>query len=402
MKLPFKAVKVTDSVYWVGAIDWNLRDFHGYSTKRGSTYNAFLIMADKITLVDTVKAAYKDELLARISSVVDPEKIDYIISNHAEMDHSGCLPQMIPIIKPEKVFASKMGVKALQAHFIGDENIAAIEAVEDQGTLNLGNLNIDFYETRMLHWPDSMFSYLREEKFLFSQDGFGMHLASGERFADQLPEEILNYEAEKYFANILLPYSDRILKLIETIGELGLEIDYIAPDHGPIWRENCMNIVLKYKEWAEQKPGKKVVIIYDTMWKSTELMARSVAEGVASKGIKLKVMDVSTDHRSDVLTELLTAGGIVIGCPTINNSMFPTIADVLCYIQGLKPQNMKGFVFGSYGWSGESIKRTEEALESINGEIICPAIKSKYAPTSEILEECYNKGVELAEKLLNA
>ncbi|MCJ7652873.1 MAG: FprA family A-type flavoprotein, partial [Actinobacteria bacterium] len=234
MSGPFEAVKISDHVFWVGAIDWGIRDFHGYSTFRGSTYNAYLVVADDVILIDTVKAPFKEELLSRVSTVTAPSNIRYIISNHSEMDHSGCLPQVIAEVKPEKVFASPMGVKALEAHFhMGRE----ITAVKDGDSLSLGGIDLSFLETRMLHWPDSMVTYFAEDKLLFSQDGFGMHLAAGERFADEIEESVMIEEGSKYFANILTPYAQLVTKLLERIGGLGIQIETICPDHGPIWRK---------------------------------------------------------------------------------------------------------------------------------------------------------------------
>jgi flavorubredoxin len=273
----FKAVKIVENVFWVGAIDWNIRDFHGYTTHKGSTYNAYLILADKVTLIDTVKAPFKEELMSRISSVIDPKKIDIIISNHTEMDHSGCLPEVIKEVEPEKVYASVMGVKGLNEHFGFDRDIIALKTGDE---ISLGNMTLSFTETRMLHWPDSMFSYLKERKLLFSQDAFGMHMASDERFADELPADLLEFEGATYYANILLPYSQLVLNLIEKLKASGLELEIVAPDHGPVWRDKGIaHIIGRYQDWATQKPTMKAVIVYDTMWKSTEKMARAIEEG---------------------------------------------------------------------------------------------------------------------------
>ena len=396
-----RAIKVTENVYWVGAIDWALRDFHGYSTNRGTTYNAFLILADKITLIDTVKHHFQDELLARISSMVKPQEIDIIISNHAEMDHSGCLPQIIKYVQPSKVYASVRGKQALAEHFRREPHLSIVEVVKSGDTINLGNLTLQFLETPMLHWPDSMFSYLVEEKLLFSQDAFGMHLATGKRFADQVADEILEYEAAKYYANILLPYSKLITKLLGNVSSLGLEFDIIAPDHGPIWRSNVNRIISFYARWAEQKPAPRIIITYDTMWQSTALMARAIANGAIDQGVSVKVMPLSVSHRSDIATELLNAAALVVGSPTINNNIFPTIADLFCYIRGLKRKNLCGFAFGSYGWSGESIKQVEESLKTMGVEITGECIKAKYVPDEQVLEKCYNQGEDLAKKIKN-
>jgi flavorubredoxin len=396
MKEAFEAVRVAEKVHWVGAIDWNVRDFHGYSTGRGTTYNAYLVLADKVTLIDTVKAPFRDELIARISSVIDPGKIDYIVSNHSEMDHSGCLPEMIELVKPEKVFASTMGVKALGGHFRDGLDITE---VKDGDSIDLGGETITFLETRMLHWPDSMVSYLHEEKLLFSQDGFGMHLASSERFDDELPLSLLEYEAKKYYANILLPFSRQVLKTLDRLAEAKLEFDIIAPDHGPIWRKNQGRILELYRTWAEQKRGTKAVVVYDTMWGSTEKMAKAIADGLTSGGASVKVMKLRATHRSDIATEMLDAGALIVGSPTINNNIFPTVADIFVYLKGLKPVGLIGAAFGSYGWSGESVGQVEELLGGMKVEIAGEAVRANYVPDEKILEACRKLGGSIAEKL---
>ena len=395
--MSYSAVKITDRVYWVGAIDWSLFDFHGYRTQRGTTYNAYLIMADKITLVDTVKAPFRDEFLARVESIVELEKIDYIVSHHAEMDHSGCLPAVIEKVKPEKVFTSVNGAKALEDHFgIGN----ALTAVKDGETIDLGNARLTFIETRMLHWPDSMMSYLAEDHLVFSQDGFGMHLASGERFADEIPDNILEFEAAKYFANILLPYSPLVKKLAARIAEAGLTIDIIAPDHGPIWRKNPERIIERYIGWAEQKPRAKAIVVYDTMWGSTEKMGRVIAEGISAAGVQAKVFGLMSSHRSDVVTELLGAGALAVGSPTMNNQVYPTVVEAMVYIKGLKPQNLIGAAFGSYGWSGEAVRHLEAELDEMKIERAAPGVNAKYVPKEEDLTKCRELGEKLAEALL--
>ncbi len=396
----FEAIKISEHIYWVGAIDWAIRDFHGYGTSRGTTYNAFLITGEKNILVDTVKGPFKDELLSRISSVIDPEKIDFIISQHAEMDHSGCLTDVINLVKPEKVFTSKMGTKVLKEHFNFDFELTAVSNGE---TLEFGDIKLTFYETRLLHWPESMITYVHNDKVLFSQDGFGLHLATYERFADEVNESILFYESAKYYANILLPYSKLILKLLDTLGKLNLDIDIIATDHGPLWRGEFIEKILKYYEkWAKQEPTNKAVVLYDTMWGSTELMARAIGEGLAAGGAKVKLMHSRKDHRSDIITELLDAGAFIVGGPTINNMMFPAIQDAMSYIKGLKPQNLIGFTFGSYGWSGESSKQLRAILEDFGVKIVLDEVKIKNVPKLEGLQQCYNAGKTVAELLLKS
>jgi flavorubredoxin len=396
MSKTFKAVKISDRVHWVGAIDWAIRDFHGYSTGRGSTYNAFLVMADKITLIDTVKAPFRGELLSRISSVVDPASISYIVSNHAEMDHSGCLEEVIEAVRPEKVFASLMGVKALKDHLHLDREIVG---VKDGESLSLGDRQLTFTETRMLHWPDSMFSYLSDDDVLFSQDGFGMHLATTERFADEIPDDVLEFEGARYFANILMPFAPLVEKLLEKVAALGITPEVIAPDHGPIWRNDLGKILGYYSRWSAQKPGRKAVIVYDTMWGSTDKMARAIAEGVAAGGSAAKVMPLKSCHRSDVAGELLDAGALIVGSPTLNNNIFPTVADVMTYLKGLKPANKIGAVFGSYGWSGEATAQLKKILEGMGVDMAGEIMKVKYVPGDEVLEGCFDLGREIAGRL---
>ncbi len=391
-----KAVRVSDRVWWVGAIDWGIRNFHGYSTNRGTTYNAYLILGDKTILVDTVKAPFKEELLSRIASVVDPERIDYIISNHSEMDHSGCLPEIIETVKPERIFTSTMGVKALKEHFNLEREIVA---VKDGESMSLGGVNLKFIETRMLHWPDSMFTYLPDDELLFSQDAFGMHLASSERFDDELSEELLEQEAAKYYANILLPFSSLVTKLLEKVNSLGISLKMVAPDHGPIRRKGVGTIFEHYGEWAAQKPTKKAVVAYDTMWGSTDTMARAIGEGLATGGVSVKLMPLGSCQRSDVATELLDAGALLVGSPTLNNNIFPTVADTLCYLKGLKPRNLIGAAFGSYGWSGEAVKQLRAILDEMEVEPAGEDINIKYVPDGGSLKKCVSLGGEVAEKL---
>lgn len=306
-------------------------------------------MADKITLIDTVNSPFCDEMMARIGSIIDPAKIDYLISNHAEPDHAGALSEAIRLIRPEKVFANQMGVMALNRNY----GIDGISMVTDGQTLSLGNRTLTFVETPMCHWPESMVCYLHDLNILFSQDGFGMHLASYERFADMLDKHLLDEEASKYYANILLPLGSAVKMTLSIIQELDLPIDIIAPDHGPAWRENPMSIVQKYASWAEQERSDRAIVVYDTMWGSTDRMARAVGEGLAAGSARVRLMPLGGAHRSEIAAELLDAGALLVGAPTLNSEMYPSVADVLTYIKGLRPQGLVGAAFGSFGWSGE-------------------------------------------------
>lgn len=391
-----EAVRVSEHVFWVGAVDWDIRDFHGYLTRRGTTYNSYLVVGQKTALIDSVKAPFVDEMLERIGSVINPNDISIVVSNHAEPDHASGLRKTIEVVKPEKIVASPRGVKALSQLY----SINGVEAVKTDQTLSLGNLTLLFIETPMVHWPDSMFTYLLEEEVLFSQDGFGMHLATNERFADELPYAILYEESSRYYANILMPFSQRISRLIDDVKKRGIGLSFIAPDHGPIWRDEQVGKVLSwYSDWALGRGRKKkAVLIYDTMWGNTKIMAKAVNAGLVSEGIETKVMGLKGCHRSDVASELLNAAAILVGSPTINNNLFPSVADVLTYIKGLRPRNYACGAFGSYGWSGEAPNIAVEILKSMKLEPE-PPVRVQYTPTKNDIKICFELGRETAKKI---
>ena len=391
-----KPIEITKGIYWLGVIDWNVRDFHGYSTYKGTTYNAFLIMDEKITLIDTAKKEFADELIANISQIVDPKKIDYVISNHTEMDHSGGLPRVMHKIGEDKpLYCSKMGQKNLASHFPQKWNY---RPVENGGELSLGKRTLTFLETRMLHWPDSMFTYAKEDKILFASDGFGQHYAGLERFDDQIGDAIMPH-AKKYFANILLLYSPLVLKLVEKVTEMGLPIDMICPDHGILWRKDPSKIINAYVEWSTQKPKRKALVVYDTMWHSTEAMGEAIVNALGEEGVDARLMHLRNCHRSDIMTEVLDAGAIIVGSPTLNNGLFPTVSDFLTYMKGLKPLNKVGAAFGSYGWSGEAAKLVTKELEEMKFNIIDPGVRIQYVPDDNGLDACRELGKKIAEAL---
>jgi flavorubredoxin len=391
-----RPIEIKKNMYWIGVVDWNIRDFHGYSTYQGSTYNAYLIVDEKTTLIDTVKKEFADELIDMISQIVDPKSIDYVISNHTEMDHSGGLPRLMHKIGEDKpLYCSKIGFKNLSRHFRQPWNY---QPVEDGGELSLGRRTLSFLETRMLHWPDSMFTYVKEDKVLFSSDAFGEHYAGPERFDDEIGDAIMPH-ALKYFANILLLYSPLVLKLVARIKELGITIDMICPDHGIIWRENPATIIDAYVEWATQKPRKKAVVVYDTMWHSTEKMAEAIVAGLAEKGVYAKPMHLRACHRSDVITEIVDAGAVIVGSPTLNNGLFPTVSDFLTYMKGLKPKNKIAAAFGSYGWSGEAVKLISKQLEEMKFELVDPGLKVQYVPDDQGIDACCQLGRKIGQAL---
>lgn len=392
------ALEVKPGVYWVGAIDWRLRDFHGYSTELGSTYNAFLVVDDHVTLFDTVKATHTDEMLWRIGQVIDPGKIDTIAVNHAEMDHSGSLGRVIETVRPERVFASPACEKALKAHF--HYQGWPVQVVKSGDRLNLGRRNVTFLETKMLHWPDSMFSYLEEDRLLISSDAFGQHYATSERFDDEVDPGELIHQSAKYYANILNPYSPLVAGLLQQVAKMGLQIDMIAPDHGVIWRKDPGRILSAYEGWSAQKSRDKAIVVFDSMWHSTEKMAEAVGQGLIEKGVSVQVMDLHGWHRSDVVTELLDARGFVLGSPTLNNGILPRMADLLCYAKGLRFTGKVGAAFGSYGWGGEAVKLLNGTLDDMKVRRVHEGLRVQYVPTEGDLESCRDLGRTVADAIL--
>ena len=390
--------EIKEKIFWVGAIDWNIRDFHGYSTYEGTTYNAFLVKDEKIALFDTVKKSHMSELVHHIKQLVNPTDIDYLIINHVEMDHSGSLPEIVDLIKPEKIFCSKMGLKAINEHFHPEG--WPLEAVSNGQIISLGSKTVQFIETRMLHWPDSMFSYFPEDKLLISSDAFGQHLASSERFDDEVDFSELMEQTAKYYANILTLYSPLIRKLLAKVQDLGLEIDMIAPDHGVIWRSHIGDVLQAYSDWSQNKGKRKALVIYDTMWESTEKMAKAITTGINMTGASVKLINLAHSHRSDVMADVLNAKAVILGCATLNNGMLPRMAGFLMYMRGLKPTNKIGAAFGSFGWSGEAVKLMNKSMEEMKFDIIEPGMRVKYVPSHTYLKECVEMGKRIGQAVI--
>ena len=386
-----RAVKIRDNIYWVGGIDWDLRNFHGYVTQRGSSYNAYLIIDEKITLIDTVKHYLSNELIKRVSSVIDPSKIDYIISNHVEMDHTGALPTMLGLAKNAKLLTSPQGKTGLIKHF-GDQ--FDMRAIENGEILNTGKFNLQFFLTPMLHWPDNMVTYLKEEEILFSNDAFGQHIASSQRYAYELNNALVMEEAKKYYANIVLPFGTQVQKTLEAVS--GLKISLIAPSHGVMWKKHIGDIIDNYSKWAKNETIKKSLIVYDSMWGSTKIIAQSIQSSFDALGYITKLIDLKSTHISDIMTDMIDAEYLCVGSPTLNNNMLPTVAAFLTYLKGLAPKNRKAMVFGSYGWGGQSIKQIENILEEAKFELTY-STKYQYIPIKKYLEKVEEEVKEILE-----
>jgi len=406
-----KAVKISDGLYWVGVVDWDAREFHGhsYSIHRGTTYNAYLIIDEKIALVDTVYTPFADEMIDKISSVIDPSKIDYLIANHVEVDHSGALPTVAKIAPNAKVFCTAKGKEGFLAHYhlrgtppdgkpAAEWNFHTIKSLEE---LKLGRKTLTFLEAPFLHWPDSMFTYIKEDAILLPNDAFGQHLASSGRFDDEVDKSELLFEAKKYFANILTPFSPLILKKLDEVKKLNIPIKMICPSHGVIWRKDIEEIINSYSRWSEGETKNKILVVYDTMWGSTEKMARAIVEGAISSGnnteVKLYKMPVS-DH-SDIVAELLDSSALIIGSSTVNKGILPTMAAILEDIEGLRFKNKIGATFGSFGWSGGAVESLEARLKKSGFTVTEPPITAKWSPDEKVLSQCRQLGEKIARTI---
>lgn len=390
-------VGLAENIYWVGVVDWDIRDFHGYETRRGTTYNAYLIVDDKTTLVDTVKYPFQSKLLANIQELADPGKIDYIVANHVEKDHSSSLPHIKQFAKNATIVSTGRGKDGLTKYYGGRG--WTFQTVKTGDELNLGNRTLQFVEAPMLHWPDSMFTYLKEDHILMPNDAFGQHYASSHRFDDEVDQGVLMDEAAKYYANILMPFASLITRKIEEVSGLGVEPKMIAPSHGVIWRSNPDKIVKSYLEWSEGKAQSKAVMVYDTMWGSTQKMAYAILDAIASKGIRVLLFHLRKTDVAEIVKEILDAKAVLVGSPTLNNSMFPTLSSFLTYIIGLRPRGKVWASFGSYGWGGGATRDINKRLKEARFEVLEPSLSIKYAPSMEELKKCKEFGEKIAETI---
>lgn len=381
-------------IYWVGAIDWDLRDFHGYTTPRGTTYNAYLIVDEKIALVDTVKEPFAEELLSRIGEIVDPGKIDYLIVNHLERDHFGSFAHVLQVAKNARVYASQRGAKGI-ADLYGER--WPVTALQSGSTLKLGKKTLRFVETPMLHWPDSMMTYVEEDRVLLSSDAFGQHVATSERFDREASFDALK-DAKTYYANILMPFSPLIQSLLGRLPELKLSPEIIAPDHGLIWTDPG-RIVKAYGEWARFEARPKVVVAYDTMWGSTERMAHLLADGVMDEGgVEVKFYNIRKTPQSEIISEIQDAKAILIGSATLNNGIFPTVGGFVYYLKGLRPRNKIALGFGSFGWMGGAVKEVTARLKETDLEVL-EGLEIRYPATPAQEAQCRELGKTIAKKV---
>lgn len=392
------ALEILPGIYSVGVIDWNVREFHGhtYTTKRGTSYNAYLILDEKVALVDTVYGSFAGELIENIRQIIPLEKIDYVIANHVETDHSGALPEIIRLCPKAKVLGTEKCKEGLYRNYYANWDFQVVKTGQQ---INLGKRTLSFIEAPMIHWPDSMFTYCQDEQLLMPNDAFGQHYASSERFDDQVDQCALMDEAAKYYGNILWPLGSIILKKIEEIQKMNLPIKMIAPSHGIIWRKDPMKIVNAYISWAKNETKPKVVVIYETMWGATEKMARKIVQGINDADIAVKLFDIANTDRTEIIKEMLDAKGFIVGSSTHDNNMLPTIAAFLEFLKGLSPKNRIAAVFGSHGWSGGAVKEIEGVLEETGTELAQPGLAIKYIPDENEARSCYDFGRDFAKQV---
>lgn len=390
-----------EDIWWVGAIDWDVRDFHGYETPRGTTYNSYLITDEKVALVDGARAGFGPEVLRRIQGCCRPLDIDYLVINHVEPDHSGAIPWLMEKLAPVKVFCTKRAKDALALLYGGDLiGTWDIQVVATGDEISLGKYTLTFLEVPMLHWPDSMLTYVKEAKVLLANDGFGQHLASSMRFADEVDIDVVMDEAAKYYANILMPFGNQVQKLVKTVGELGLEFDVIAPSHGVIWRrpEDIARIIEAYVEWSSFKAAPAVALIFDTMWHSTEKMTRAIEDGIAQEGVSCSVLRLSRTPLADAARAVQTHRAFIVGTPTLNNGMLPTVGAFMTYIKGLRPKERLVGAYGSFGWGGGGVKQVDASLRDLGLEVLDP-LEYQYVPTDADLAACEEYGRQVARRV---
>jgi flavorubredoxin len=392
-------IKIMPKVKWVGKVDWELETFHGedYSTHRGSTYNAYLIEDEFNVLIDTVWAPYATEFIKELEKEINLEDIDVVIANHGEIDHSGALPLLMERIPDKPIYCTQNGVKSLKGHYHKDWNFNPVKTGDK---LNTGNHELMFIEAPMLHWPDSMFTYMTGTNILFSNDAFGQHYATELLYNDLVDQAELYQEAIKYYANILTPFSPLVKKKIEEFASLNLPLDMICTSHGVIWRDNPMQIVEKYLSWADKYSENQITLIYETMWGGTRRMAEAIAEGIkANSNVTLKLLNAGKADKNDIITEIFKSKAILVGSPTVNKGILSSLAGLLEEIKGLGFKGKKAGAFGTYGWSGESVKRLESILDEAGFELVKEGLLEKWEPDENILDNCRKFGQDFAKEV---
>lgn len=394
------AFKIKEDIIWVGKIDWELRKFHGeeYSTHRGSSYNSYLVKAEKTALIDTVWGRFSGEFVRKLKNEIPLEKIDFVIANHAESDHSGALPELMRHIPDTPIYCTSNGVNSLKGHYHQDWNF---QVAKTGDKLSLGSKELIFVEAQMLHWPDSMMTYLPQDNILFSNDAFGQHIASELMYNDLVDQAELYQEAIKYYANILTPFSALVDKKIKEVLALNLPVDLICPSHGVLWRNDPLQIVNQYVRWANSYAENQITVVYDSMWDGTRRMAEPIAKGIteADPTVTVKLFNIARSDKNDVITEIFKSKAILVGSPTVNKGILSAVAAILEEVKGLRFQNKKAAAFGCYGWSGEAVKVISEKLREGGFQLLNDGLREKWNPDYGAVDHCIQFGKDVALSL---
>jgi flavorubredoxin len=391
---------VKNNVYWVGIMDWELESFHGsdYSIHNGSSQNAYLIKEEKTVLIDTVWKPHSTEFIDNLEKEIDLKEIDFIVANHGEIDHSGSLPALMEKIPNTPIYCTANGVKSITGQYHHPE--WNYQVVKTGDSIDIGNgKKLIFVEMTMLHWPDSMATYMTGDNILFSNDAFGQHYAVEELFNDKADQCRLWKEARKYYANILNPFSPLVKKKIEEIQNLNIPIDIIATSHGSIWRDNPMQIVEKYYEWSQSYQEDQITIVYDTMWEGTKQLSHKIGEEIAqiSPDTRVKIYNISKTDKNEIMTEVFNSKAIAVGSPTVGGSVLSSVGGWLEFLKELKFKNKKAAVFGCYGWSGEGTKVLRERLTNAGFAVVEPEVRSLWNPEEEDLSKAEQIAKALCE-----
>jgi len=388
---------IAPNIAWVGCADWHVRDFHSYDTHRGTTYNSYLVLDERPTVIDAVKAPFGGEMLRRIAAHIDPRTLAYVVCNHAEPDHAGALAELMAAAEQATLLCNAKCLGALQRYF--DTGRWRIKVVSSGEEISLGKHTLRFIDTPMVHWPESMFTYVPEEQILFSMDAFGQHYASSALFDDASDLGVVLTEAKAYYANIVMPYGKAVAAALDAAASLPLRM--IAPSHGVIWRSHVARILDAYRGWSIHQAAPKVLIVFDTMWDSTSMMADALYAGANVEGVEVQLIHARRTSLTRLATEVLDAAALALGSATLNREMMPSMAAALSYIRGLRPQKKAGLAFGSYGWGRGSVEAIQQWLEEVCWDVLRPPLRSQYRPDRALLDECEQAGAQLAERALS-
>lgn len=394
------SIHVKNNIHWVGQRDWEVRDFHGteYKTHKGTSYNSYLIREGKNVLIDTVDHKFSREFVQNLAAEIDLAAIDYVVINHAEEDHAGALTELMARIPGTPIYCTHNAIDSITGHHHHPE--WNFHPVKTGDSLDIGNgKQLVFIETPMLHWPDSMMTYMTEDAVLFSNDAFGQHYCDEHLFNDEVDQSELMEQCQRYYANILTPFSPLVTAKIKEVLGFNLPVSMVATSHGIVWREDPTQIILKYLEWADHYQEDRITLFYDSMSNNTRMMADAIAQGIheVDPGVAVKIYNVARHDKNEILTQVFRSKGILVGSSTMNNVMMPKVAGMLEEITGLRFRNKRASAFGSYGWTGGAVDRIQTRLMDAGFDISI-SLKAKWRPDGSALAECREHGRQLARQ----